>query len=289
MQRVLEVGDMLADIELGTSIREVMEQIANALMDAEAAAMVNAAPYERSGARTAYRNGYRTREWVTEYGTLSLHIPKLRRGTYYPAFLEDDIRGADWLASVAMAALFGDLEEVDPGAFVREVDIQSDLPALLDDVAAAFLSQGLRGVFPKLVVRTTEAGGYAVVGEREDGSRELLALWDGEDSLVRWRLAVSRLVRRGLRGVLDVEADDTPPALWRALRERFAMGYRTTMALGRPLTVRVPVDGEGPRLLLDINANGVLETQLTAENLTALRRFAARQDDAVGTPLLDVA
>ena len=43
---------------------------------------------ERSPERVNQRNGYRERDWQTRAGTVELRIPKLRKGSYFPAFLE---------------------------------------------------------------------------------------------------------------------------------------------------------------------------------------------------------
>ena len=38
--------------------------------------------------RINWRNGYRERDWETRAGTVELRIPKLRKGSYFPVFLE---------------------------------------------------------------------------------------------------------------------------------------------------------------------------------------------------------
>ena len=50
--------------------------------------------------RVNSRNGYRRREWDTRAGTIELAIPKLRPGSYFPAFLEHRRRAERALASV---------------------------------------------------------------------------------------------------------------------------------------------------------------------------------------------
>ena len=37
--------------------------------------------------RVTQRNGYRSRAWDTRVGTMDLHIPKLREGSYFPSLL----------------------------------------------------------------------------------------------------------------------------------------------------------------------------------------------------------
>ena len=61
---------------------------AERLMQRETEAVCGAAPGERRAARTNQRNGCRERDWQTRAGTVELRIPKLRRGSYFPSFLE---------------------------------------------------------------------------------------------------------------------------------------------------------------------------------------------------------
>ena len=61
---------------------------AERLMQLETDGLCGAGPGERSAERTNQRNGYRDRDWQTRAGTVELRIPKLRRGSYFPGFLE---------------------------------------------------------------------------------------------------------------------------------------------------------------------------------------------------------
>jgi Transposase, Mutator family len=68
-------------------LRAMVSTFVQALMGAEADAVCGAAYGERSGERTNTRNGYRRREWDTRAGSIGLAIPKLRHGSYFPAWL----------------------------------------------------------------------------------------------------------------------------------------------------------------------------------------------------------
>ena len=73
---------------------------AQRMMDAEVELRCNAGYGEVTPGRVNSRNGYRRREWDTRAGTVELAIPKLREGSYFPAFLEHRRRAERALASV---------------------------------------------------------------------------------------------------------------------------------------------------------------------------------------------
>ena len=75
-------------------LREMIGFAAERLMELEVQALTGAAYGERAPERLAQRNGYRGRLWETRAGTVELDIPKLRKGSYFPSFLEPR-RGAE--------------------------------------------------------------------------------------------------------------------------------------------------------------------------------------------------
>jgi putative transposase len=61
---------------------------AERLMEAEVQARTGAGHGLRDPARLVQRNGYRGRAWDTCAGRIDLEIPRLRKGSYFPSFLE---------------------------------------------------------------------------------------------------------------------------------------------------------------------------------------------------------
>ena len=74
-----------ADADL---LREMVGFAAQRLMELEVESLTGAAHGERSPDRINHHNGYRDLDWETRAGTIELPIPKLRKGSYLPAFLE---------------------------------------------------------------------------------------------------------------------------------------------------------------------------------------------------------
>ncbi len=89
-----------ADTDL---LRDMVQVFAEQLMSAEVDALCGAAYGERSDERPNSRNGYQDRTWDTRAGTMTLAIPKLRTGSYFPDWLLEPRRRAE-RALVAVVA-----------------------------------------------------------------------------------------------------------------------------------------------------------------------------------------
>ena len=78
-------------------LREALRVLVDGIMDAEVSAQIGAEHGERNG----YRN--RNRTWDTRVGTMELHIPKVREGSYFPSLLEPRRRSEKALLAVIQA------------------------------------------------------------------------------------------------------------------------------------------------------------------------------------------
>jgi putative transposase len=96
-------------------LRESLRWVVQQLIEAEVTELIGAERGERSEDRLTHRNGYRARSWSTRVGELELAIPKLRRGSHFPSFLEPSKRSEQALVSVVQEAYVA-------GVSTRKVD-----------------------------------------------------------------------------------------------------------------------------------------------------------------------
>ncbi len=101
---LLETIEMLRTADGGELMRRLLGTIMQALVDAEATAHIGAGPHERTEGRTTHRNGTRDKTVTTTAGDLTVKIPKVRTGSFFPALLAPRRRIDVALHAVVMQA-----------------------------------------------------------------------------------------------------------------------------------------------------------------------------------------
>lgn len=205
----------------GDFLREAVQAVLRDIMESEVTELAGAGLHERSENRLAHRNGYRTRTFDTRVGTLDLAIPRLRRGSYFPSFLEPRRRSEQALVAVVAEAYVNGVSTRKVERLVEQLGIESmsrstvsRLCRVLDEQVEIFRARPLEGRYPYLwldarVERVREAGSVrqkalvVAYGVHETGRREVLGTDVGEaESEAFWREFLRSLVARGLSGVL---------------------------------------------------------------------------------------
>ncbi|MGB8381398.1 MAG: IS256 family transposase [Dermatophilaceae bacterium] len=207
-------------------LREMIAFSAQRLMELEVAGVTGAGHGERSPDRITQRNGYRDRDWETRAGTVELRIPKLRRGSYFPGFLEPRRMAEKALTAVIQEAYVQGVSTRSVDELVKAMGMTgisksqvSRLCGEIDGKIKAFLDRPLEGEWPYVWLdatyikarrdgRIVSVAVIIAVGVNGDGRREVLGLAIGaSEAATFWTDFLRQLTRRGLRGVKLVISD----------------------------------------------------------------------------------
>jgi putative transposase len=207
-------------------LREMIGFAAQRLMELEVGGLTGASYGEKSGERLAQRNGYRDRDWETRAGTVELRIPKLRRGSYFPGFLEPRRMAEKALTAVIQEAYIQGISTRSVDDLVKAMGASgvsksqvSRLCEEIDERVKAFLDRPIEGDWPYLWIdatyvkvrqngRVVSVAVIVAVGANSDGRREVLGLDIGpSEAEPFWTAFLRKLSRRGLRGVKLVVSD----------------------------------------------------------------------------------
>ncbi|RWU84083.1 IS256 family transposase [Janibacter hoylei PVAS-1] len=236
-------------------MRSLLQTMINALLSADADAVVGAEYGRATPGRAAQRNGYRHRDLDTRVGTVDVAIPKLRSGTYFPEWLlERRKRAESALITVVADCYLAGVSTRRMDKLVKTLGIDSlsksqvsRMAADLDQVVEEFRHRPLAEAGPftfvsadALTMKVREGGrvinavALIAVGVNGDGHREVLGLRVAtSETGPAWNEFFADLSARGLTGVRLVTSDahkglveaiaaNLPGASWQRCRTHYA-------------------------------------------------------------------
>jgi putative transposase len=207
-------------------LRDIIGFAAERMMALEVEALTGADYRARNPERSNSRNGYRERSWETRAGTVPLQIPKLRKGSYFPTFLEPRRTAEKALVAVIQEAYVQGISTRSVDDLVKAMGMSgisksqvSRLCEEIDERVNAFLDRPLEGDWPFVwldatYIKVRQSGRIVsvavivAVGVNNEGKREVLGLTVGvSEAETFWSEFLRSLTRRGLRGVKLVISD----------------------------------------------------------------------------------
>ena len=236
-------------------MRQLLQNMINSLLSADADLVCGAEWGQPSAGRVAQRNGYRHRPLDTRVGTVDVAVPKLRSGTYFPEWLLERRKRAEAaLITVIADCYLAGVSTRRMDKLVKTLGIDglsksqvSRMAADLDEHVAQFRHRPLGEAGPftfvaadALTMKVREGGRVinAVVlvatGVNADGRREVLGMRVAtSETASAWNQFFADLVARGLTGVRLVTSDahqglveaiaaNLPGAAWQRCRTHYA-------------------------------------------------------------------
>jgi len=205
---------------------ELIRIVINAAMQAERQQYLRAAPYQHSPDRRGHANGFKPKTVKTRLGEITLDIPQVREGGFYPEALEKGQRSERALTLTLAEMYVQGVSTRKVTAIVEQLcgssvssSVVSRAVALLDATLESWRNRPL-GEFPYVFLdaryekvrqegQIRDAAILFAVGVGLDGKRHILGVSVSlSEHEVHWRTFLQSLVARGLNSMQLIISDD---------------------------------------------------------------------------------
>jgi len=205
---------------------ELIRIVINAAMQAERQQYLGAAPYQHSPDRRGHANGFKPKTVKTRLGEITLDVPQVREGGFYPEALEKGQRSERALTLTLAEMYVQGVSTRKVTAIVEQLcgtsvssSVVSRAATLLDETLEAWRTRPL-GEFPYVFLdaryekvrrdgQIRDAAILFAVGVGLDGKRQILGVSVSlSEHEVHWRAFLQSLVARGLSSVQLIISDD---------------------------------------------------------------------------------
>ena len=222
-------------------LRELVEVLAQELLELEFEEFLGAEPYERSGDREGYRNGYRERDLFTRVGKLTLRVPRDREGKFSTRLFDRYQRSEkalvlalqeSYLQGVSTRKVKKITEKLCGVEFSK--DQVSRMAQELDETLETWRTRPLEKTYPYLMVdasyeyvredgQVVTEGVLTVKGISQEGYREILSVAVAPtEEEATWSAVFSDLINRGLEpSEVEYIVSDKHEGLRNAMRRFF--------------------------------------------------------------------
>lgn len=205
---------------------DLIRVMINTAMQAERQQYIGAGRYERTQERRGHSNGYKDKTVKTRVGDITLDVPQVREGGFYPEALEKGLRSERAL-TLALAEMYCQGVSTRKVSAIIRTMCGSDVSSALVSKAAASLDEKLErwrngeiGEVTYLYLdaryekvrqdgQVRDAAILIASGVVPDGHRRILGLSVSmSEREVHWRGFLESLMKRNLRGVKLIISDD---------------------------------------------------------------------------------
>lgn len=208
------------------ALKDLLGETLQEMMDTEFENHMGYEKYDQSNEKDNYRNGSSSKKVKTSQGEIKLKIPRDRNGEFEPVVVEKHTRDISDVDNKIINLYARGMSTRDISETVHDIygiNVSATMISQITDKiipkALEWQNRPLHTIYPLVFIdcvhynvksdnMVVKKAAYVVLGVTEDGYKEILGIWIGENETSKfWLSVLTDLKSRGLKDILIICSD----------------------------------------------------------------------------------
>jgi len=227
LREMITSGNLKSAGDLQSYLKDIFKDVLQEMLEAELEVELGYSKGDRENKNTSNRrNGYSEKKVKTQFGEMSLDIPRDRNGDFEPAVVPKNKRDISGIEEKVISLYARGMSTRDIHEQIKDIygiEVSAEMVSKITDSILPSIKEwqhrSLDSIYPFVFLdaihyKVREDGqiktkaAYVVLGINVDGYKDILGIWIGENESSKFWLGVlTELKNRGLQDVLIFSVD----------------------------------------------------------------------------------
>ena len=212
--------------DITNALKDLLGETLQEMLDAEFNEHMGYDKYDQITQKDNYRNGSSKKTVKTTQGQIDIHIPRDRNASFDPVIIEKHNRDISDIDNKIINLYARGMSTRDISESIKDiygVDVSASMISKITDKiipkALEWQNRPLHTIYPLVFIdcvhfhvksenMVVKKAAYVVLGVTEDGYKEVLGIWVGENETAKfWLSVLTDLKNRGVKDILIICSD----------------------------------------------------------------------------------
>lgn len=222
-----EQYDIKTAKDLSSALKDMFKGALQEMMNAEFDSSMGYSKYDKKSEKTNYRNGSTKKTLKSEFGSFEFETPRDRNGEFEPQIVPKNTRDVSGIEDKIISLYSRGLTTREINEQIQDlygIEVSATMVSNITDQIIPEIKEWqerpLDDIYPFVFIdavhfsvrednRVVKKAAYIVLGINEEGFKEILGIWIGENESAKYWLGVlNELKQRGVKDILIMCSDN---------------------------------------------------------------------------------
>lgn len=223
---IIDEYGVTSPTDITNALKDLLGETLQEMLNAEFDEHMGYKKYDQTAGKTNYRNGTSSKTVKTSQGNIKLNIPRDRNATFEPVVVEKHTRDISDVDNKIINLYARGMSTRDISDTVKDIygiEVSAAMISSITDKilpkAIEWQNRALNTIYPLVFIdcvhfnvktdnMVTKKAAYVVLGVTEDGYKEILGIYIGENETAKfWLSVLTDIKNRGVKDILIICSD----------------------------------------------------------------------------------